>query len=105
VNVAIRQKIEAALSANAAKPGLSAPPQPPPAAGPNEIADRIFAGERVFSLKDAMAMTGFSYNTLYQHLKGKPGWLRSPGGAIRITETLLRSYVTELAARGRADAA
>jgi hypothetical protein len=104
MNAQTRRKIEDALKKNGRPAILSSLPVPA-AFTPDAIAESILAGEHIFSIKQVMVMTGLCFNSVVNHLKGKPGWLRTPGGAIRVTESLVRDYLTGLAAKGLEDSA
>lgn len=112
MNAIIRQKIARVLANAETRP--SELPQPDaslaaPVTTASEIADHILAGEKTYRIKQVQTMTGYAYTTIKRHLRGRPGWLRNPGsgpgGGIRITESLLKSYLKDQAAKGLKDVA
>lgn len=100
-NKKIAARIQLALARNQPEKKASA------AANPNEspfrqlenirhIIDRRLDGERNWTLKEIARRENIGYSTVYRALKGKPGFLRY-NDAIRVTDTLYRSWLTALA--------
>ena len=106
MNSVIKQKIARVLAAaKAATPVQLDPSSPSTSATTADIADRILAGEEVLTLQQVKGITGYAPSTIKRHLRGRPGWLISPGGGIRVAKSLLKQYLTEQASRGLKDAA
>ncbi len=112
MNAFIRQKIARVLANAKTRPSdfpKSDASVAPPVTTVGEIADQILAGEKTYKIKEVRAMTGYAYTTIKRHLRGRPGWLRNPcpgaRGGIRITESLLKTYLKEQVSKGLGDVA
>ena len=98
-NQRVAQKIAEALARHEAwKNGIAAPTTG--TAEPLDrltnvrpIVDALYAGERMWSLKEIAERHGIGYWTVYRALKGKPGFLPITRRQIRVTDTLYRSWL------------
>jgi DNA-binding transcriptional ArsR family regulator len=103
MNAVIRKKIQDRLvKAKAQQAGAEAQSQSKLELIVKQI---LVEGEVPLTIKEVTVVSGYSHTTVSRHLKGRPGWLRSKDGGIRIARSLVRTYLQEQAARGAAEAA
>jgi hypothetical protein len=57
------------------------------------IVDRIYAGEKLWSLRVIAERHGIGYWTVYRELQGKPGFLTIGRRQIRVTDSLYKSWI------------
>ncbi|MEZ5399867.1 MAG: hypothetical protein R2729_09355 [Bryobacteraceae bacterium] len=95
---AIRKKIEAALSGV----DLSAKPKPESTstvANVQYVVDRTIQETKTWTLKQIADKHQLDYSTVYRQLIGKPGCFRF-GKAIRVSDSLYRSWLEQAAIEG-----
>ena len=105
MNSVIRQKIARVLAVAKAGTPLLPDASSTSATTAADIAESILAGEDVLTLEQVKGITGYAVSSIKRHLRGRPGWLISPGGGIRIAKSLVKQYVTEQASKGLQDVA
>jgi hypothetical protein len=95
----IRLKIEAARTSNRPAP----PEEYNPSLVAKAIAERVVDGERLYTLKEAATLCKMDPTTALRRLKGRPGFLQFvERGPVSITESLVKAFIAEAAARGLA---
>jgi hypothetical protein len=94
----IRRKIDAALSDRRGRTPLPASNAMPLALS---TAERIVGGEKLYTLAEVARKCNMDKTTLAKKLRGRAGFLQyADRGAISITESLFKAFLTEAAARG-----
>jgi len=82
---------------------MASPPPTPISCDLNTVVNQAIVDERSWTVREIAERHGLSYWTVYRQLKGKPGWLPF-GRAVRITDSLYRSWIKSIALNGTTSA-